>query len=297
METNMLTERVKELRKAKGFSQEELAKKSGLSLRTIQRVENGESQPTGETLKRISSAFDLTLDELTKWINNGDVFKKTIKAKNEYLHIFDNKLIISTTDKIYDSVGDYEKSVNNLFKTLIVFLVFIPIFAVLATLFYNSNPHLSFCASGFTLLFLSMAIYIILFKSGTTVVYRNFIKRVRLQNTIFGNAIIIQYLDMGRFKRRSLFVTKDKFETIKKTLLEENLSYNIDFKTDRKTIGYEGGLIIAAFFITFFTKNLFENFAISGMWVYGTISFTLSGLMLFLIIKGLILSYIWSKNK
>lgn len=293
----MLAQGVKELRKVNGFSQEELAKKSGLSLRTIQRVENGESQPTGETLKRLSNAFDLTLDELTNWINNGDLFKKTIKAKNEYLHIFDNKLIISTTDKIYDSVGDYEKSVSNVFKTLIVFLVFIPIFAGLATVFYNSQPHISFYAGGFAFFFLSMAIYIILFTSGSPVIYRNSIKRVRLQNTIFGNTIYIDYLDNWRFKKRALIVAKDEIEALKQTLLEENLSNNNDFKNDRKTIGYGGGLIFIVFFITFFIKNLFENIAISGMWVYGTITFTLCGFILTLMVKGIFESRKWKKQQ
>ena len=53
MKNKNLSKKVKELRKRKGFSQEELAENSGLSLRTIQRIENGETEPTGETLKRI----------------------------------------------------------------------------------------------------------------------------------------------------------------------------------------------------------------------------------------------------
>ena len=57
MENEKLAQGVKELRKVKGFSQEELAKNSGLSLRTIQRLENGETEPSGETLKRISTVF------------------------------------------------------------------------------------------------------------------------------------------------------------------------------------------------------------------------------------------------
>ncbi|NJN26466.1 MAG: helix-turn-helix transcriptional regulator [Cyclobacteriaceae bacterium] len=68
MEKEKLAQGVKEMRKLKGLSQEYLSEKSGLSLRTIQRVENLESEPTGETLKRISNAFDLTLEELTNWI-------------------------------------------------------------------------------------------------------------------------------------------------------------------------------------------------------------------------------------
>jgi len=47
-----ISQRVKELRCRKGMSQELLAEESGLSLRTIQRIENYESEPRGDTLKR-----------------------------------------------------------------------------------------------------------------------------------------------------------------------------------------------------------------------------------------------------
>jgi thiol-disulfide isomerase/thioredoxin len=53
-----LAQRVKDLRNRKGISQEILAKESGLSLRTIQRIENNETVPRGDTLKRLSIALD-----------------------------------------------------------------------------------------------------------------------------------------------------------------------------------------------------------------------------------------------
>lgn len=65
--SNSLSKKVKELRKRKGFSQEELAEKSGLSVRTIQRIENGESDPSGDSIKRISVALEVTPDELIDW--------------------------------------------------------------------------------------------------------------------------------------------------------------------------------------------------------------------------------------
>lgn len=67
MKNNSLSSKVKELRKRKGFSQEELAQKSGLSLRTIQRIENGESDPTGDSIKKIAIALEVTPDELIDW--------------------------------------------------------------------------------------------------------------------------------------------------------------------------------------------------------------------------------------
>ncbi|WP_459212207.1 helix-turn-helix domain-containing protein [Aquimarina rhabdastrellae] len=65
METKDLAKRLKELRALRGLSQEYLAEESRVSLRTIQRIENNESQPTGETIKRIAHALDIPLTELT----------------------------------------------------------------------------------------------------------------------------------------------------------------------------------------------------------------------------------------
>lgn len=64
---NELAQRIKALRNRKGFSQEELAEKTGLSLRTIQRIENSETEPRGDSLKRLAAAFDVPADEITDW--------------------------------------------------------------------------------------------------------------------------------------------------------------------------------------------------------------------------------------
>jgi transcriptional regulator with XRE-family HTH domain len=67
MKNKFLAQRVKELRKRKGLSQEDLSENSGVSLRTIQRIENAETEPTGETLKRISNALNVVPEELIDW--------------------------------------------------------------------------------------------------------------------------------------------------------------------------------------------------------------------------------------
>lgn len=67
MKNKELAKRIKELRNRKGFSQEELSEKTGLSLRTIQRIENGESEPRGDSLKRLATAFDVSPDEIIDW--------------------------------------------------------------------------------------------------------------------------------------------------------------------------------------------------------------------------------------
>ena len=64
MKENELSKQIKNLRIKKGYSQEELSEKSGLSLRTIQRIEKGENEPRGDSLKRLSTAFNVSPDDL-----------------------------------------------------------------------------------------------------------------------------------------------------------------------------------------------------------------------------------------
>jgi len=53
-----------ELRKQKGFSQEELANRLNVSRQTISKWEVGESTPDMEKLAAISDLFEVSLDEL-----------------------------------------------------------------------------------------------------------------------------------------------------------------------------------------------------------------------------------------
>jgi XRE family transcriptional regulator, regulator of sulfur utilization len=64
-----LNQKIIALRKAKGITQEELAESTKVSVRTIQRIENGEGIPRSFTLKRISEALQVSYAEL----NTNDV--------------------------------------------------------------------------------------------------------------------------------------------------------------------------------------------------------------------------------
>jgi transcriptional regulator with XRE-family HTH domain len=48
---------LRRLRKLKGLSQEQLAEEAGVHVRTIQRAEQGESTPRGDTMQRIASVL------------------------------------------------------------------------------------------------------------------------------------------------------------------------------------------------------------------------------------------------
>lgn len=83
MKNNELAQRLKSLRNRKGFSQDELSVKAGLSLRTIQRIENGETQPRGDSLKRLALAFDVPFDEIVDWTieeDNGFISSLNLSA-------------------------------------------------------------------------------------------------------------------------------------------------------------------------------------------------------------------------
>lgn len=60
----MIDKRLQALRKHKGLSQESLADLSGLSIRTIQRLEAGVSKPRAYTMKTLAEALDVDLLEL-----------------------------------------------------------------------------------------------------------------------------------------------------------------------------------------------------------------------------------------
>lgn len=55
--------RIRELRQARAWSQEQLAELCSLNVRTIQRIENGE-QASLETLGAIAAVMDLKVSEL-----------------------------------------------------------------------------------------------------------------------------------------------------------------------------------------------------------------------------------------
>lgn len=61
----MLSKRLKELRKEKGWSQQKLAEKTGLSFNAITKIEQGLAKsPTLKTLLKLADVFEIGLDEL-----------------------------------------------------------------------------------------------------------------------------------------------------------------------------------------------------------------------------------------
>ncbi|WP_343073010.1 helix-turn-helix domain-containing protein, partial [Staphylococcus aureus] len=63
--------KVAEIRKQKSLTQENLAEKAYVTVRTIQRMEAGE-EVSSETLKSVSNALDVTVNELFESISSSD---------------------------------------------------------------------------------------------------------------------------------------------------------------------------------------------------------------------------------
>jgi len=72
MEASEISTRIKDHRNKTDLSQDQLAIESGLNLRTIQRIENGETVPRGDSLRRLAIALGTSPDELINWKTKED---------------------------------------------------------------------------------------------------------------------------------------------------------------------------------------------------------------------------------
>ena len=87
---------LKKIREEKNLTQEELAEKSGISVRTIQRIEAG-TEPKGYTLKTLASTLDISEKELLIPI----IQSEEIKIEEPILiNEFETKKQISTVEEV-----------------------------------------------------------------------------------------------------------------------------------------------------------------------------------------------------
>mgnify|MGYP003869364071 CR=1 FL=1 len=94
-------ERLKEIRTSQNCSQKELSEKTGLTLRTIQRIENNEVKPSLHSLKMIGDALETNLSEhVSKSEAKPYEFNFTIKITDMNQLISDLKTLIKNNWKI-----------------------------------------------------------------------------------------------------------------------------------------------------------------------------------------------------
>ena len=84
MENNSLAAQIARLRKESGFSQEKLADLASINLRTLQRIEKGETEPRGDTLRLIAAALEVPVENL---FSSSDKKEAPEKEDKGFLHL------------------------------------------------------------------------------------------------------------------------------------------------------------------------------------------------------------------
>lgn len=95
--------------------------KSGLSLRTIQRIENCETEPLGDSLKRISRALNINPEELIDWTIKEDRGYFKVLNLSALTFIFFPLLGILLPFIMWVSKKDKLKDLNKIGKDIINF--------------------------------------------------------------------------------------------------------------------------------------------------------------------------------
>ncbi|QEC52273.1 putative Tic20 family protein [Anseongella ginsenosidimutans] len=76
MNNSSLAQEIIALRKSKRLSQEKLAELASINLRTLQRIEKGETEPRGDTLRLIAAALEVPLENLFYALEKKDAQEK-----------------------------------------------------------------------------------------------------------------------------------------------------------------------------------------------------------------------------
>lgn len=124
---NFIAKKISETRISKGVTQEELADRAQVNVRTIQRIENGESDPRGKTLRLISEALQIDIAE----INVENNYIKS--AGNKLIHAF---FLLALNLVLISIIGfltlDTNANGNSVFAAFLLSF-FIPFFIIVCT--------------------------------------------------------------------------------------------------------------------------------------------------------------------
>lgn len=97
----LLGKRIKELRKARGITQEQLAEMLGIGTPNISYIENGKFAPSIENFEKLSKIFDVEPYELYKFSHQ----KTAEKMKEELFYILNNdENMLKLIYKIYEAI-------------------------------------------------------------------------------------------------------------------------------------------------------------------------------------------------
>lgn len=143
MNDNLLAQKVKDIRKTKGFSQQTLAKIAGVSLRTIQRIETENKNPSGDTLKRLSKALGVSPDYLIEWEPNQNPNFLLILAFSPILSIINPFLAVIVPLILWVLKKNSIRGVKTLgAKVLTMQIIWLIVFFIIRTLNYFRLTHI-----------------------------------------------------------------------------------------------------------------------------------------------------------
>lgn len=153
---NGIAKKISEIRKIKGLTQEELAEQAKINLRTIQRIENSESEPRGKTLNLICEVLEIDSEDLM-------LTKSTFREKNIGTKIINGLFLIILNMVLMAIIGfltlDSNANMNSIFGGYLL-SVFLPFFIVIMTKKMSGMERMLKFGFGYIAYFvLVMAIY------------------------------------------------------------------------------------------------------------------------------------------
>ena len=147
---------IKELRIKKGLTQEELAEKTELSARTIQRIETGKVDPRAYSLQMIAKALDV---DFSLFVENESKVDKEKKTEDTIIlglvHLSGLFLILIPTILIWSYKKNEVENITEHFKVVISFQILMwLVFLVGFIQYYKLNmPYMFHAGAIFTVFF------------------------------------------------------------------------------------------------------------------------------------------------
>lgn len=160
-----LGKKIQELRKKQGLTQEELAEKTGISARTIQRIENGEVDPRTYTLNKLAEALETSVDELVEESKNTESQESNNRKWLGLFHLSGIFILIIPPILVWvlkkDDVPEFKNHAKDIFNFQLSMLIYL------------------FCGSLLVLLVIGLPIVIFLAMYSTIIIVINTIKAVQ----------------------------------------------------------------------------------------------------------------------
>ena len=128
----MIGRKIKDLRVLKGLTQEDLADRTKLSVRTIQRIEKGEVDPRTYTLNLLAEALEVDLETFTSEIlsqESNEKDKMDVYSKLALLHLSGLFILILPPIFIWiwkkDDLKEYEQHFKDVMNFQLSILLYI----------------------------------------------------------------------------------------------------------------------------------------------------------------------------